>query len=375
MAIKLSSNNGNIQLTSAGGKIIRGIDGGYYTPAIDAEGNLTWIASLEDMSDVPATNIKGPKGDPGATGKDGEPGAKGDTGAAFTYDMFTKEQLASLKGDKGDKGDTGAKGDPFTYNDFTSEQLAALTGPAGAKGEKGDNGSTGADGVGISSIIKTGTSGKVDTYTITLTNGNTSTFTITNGTDGINGTNGKDGANGADGAAATIQIGTVTTGIQASVTNSGTANAAILNFSLPKGDPFTYNDFTSEQLAALKGEKGDKGDTGATGPQGNPGTTDYNELENKPIIPTVPTNVGAFTNDAGYLTSVPAEYVTETELESKGYLTEHQSISGKEDNSNKVTSLSASSTDTQYPSAKCVYDAIGDVETILNTLNDGGGAQ
>ena len=110
MAIKLSSNNGNIQLTSAGGKIIRGIDGGYYTPAIDAEGNLTWIASLKDMSDVPATNIKGPKGDPGATGKDGEPGAKGDTGAAFTYDMFTKEQLASLKGDKGDKGDNGSTG-------------------------------------------------------------------------------------------------------------------------------------------------------------------------------------------------------------------------------------------------------------------------
>lgn len=35
---------------------------------------------------------------------------------------------------------------------------------------------------------------------------------------------------------------------------------------------------------------------------------------------------------------------------------------------NKVTSLSASSTDTQYPSAKCVYDLIGDVETILATL-------
>ena len=38
-----------------------------------------------------------------------------------------------------------------------------------------------------------------------------------------------------------------------------------------KGDPFTYSDFTAEQLAALKGEKGDKGDkgdTGATGAQG-----------------------------------------------------------------------------------------------------------
>ena len=33
----------------------------------------------------------------------------------------------------------------------------------------------------------------------------------------------------------------------------------------------------------------------------------------------------------GYLTSVPSEYVTETELESKGYLTKHQDISGKQD--------------------------------------------
>ena len=35
-------------------------------------------------------------------------------------------------------------------------------------------------------------------------------------------------------------------------------------------------------------------------------------------------------------------------------------ISGKEDSSNKVTSLSNSSTDTQYPSAKCVYDNVKD---------------
>lgn len=32
-----------------------------------------------------------------------------------------------------------------------------------------------------------------------------------------------------------------------------------------KGDPFTYNDFTPEQLALLKGEKGDKGDIGPIG--------------------------------------------------------------------------------------------------------------
>ena len=45
----------------------------------------------------------------------------------------------------------------------------------------------------------------------------------------------------------------------------------------------------------------------------------------------------------------------------------------KEDKSNKVTTLSSSSTDTQYPSAKCVYDLIGDVETILTVIDVGGG--
>ena len=40
--------------------------------------------------------------------------------------------------------------------------------------------------VGIEKIEKSGSEGLVDTYTITLTNGETSTFTVTNGKDGIN---------------------------------------------------------------------------------------------------------------------------------------------------------------------------------------------
>lgn len=36
-------------------------------------------------------------------------------------------------------------------------------------------------------------------------------------------------------------------------------------------------------------------------------------------------------------------------------------INGKEDVSNKVTSLSSSSTDAEYPSAKCVFDYVGDL--------------
>ena len=50
-------------------------------------------------------------------------------------------------------------------------------------------------------------------------------------------------------------------------------------------------------------------------------------------------------------------------------------ITGKnlETANNKVTSISSSSTDTEYPSAKCVYDIVGDIESILETLDIGGG--
>ena len=44
-------------------------------------------------------------------------------------------------------------------------------------------------------------------------------------------------------------------------------------------------------------------------------------------------------------------------------------ISNFEDSSNKVTSLNAQSTDAQYPSAKAVYDIIGDIENLLNNAN------
>ena len=39
----------------------------------------------------------------------------------------------------------------------------------------------------------------------------------------------------------------------------------------PKGDPFTYSDFTEAQIAGLKGPQGPKGETGPQGPQGEKG--------------------------------------------------------------------------------------------------------
>ena len=54
-------------------------------------------------------------------------------------------------------------------------------GPQGIQGIQGIQGPIGLTGNGISSITKTGTTGLVDTYTILFTNGNTTTFDITNG--------------------------------------------------------------------------------------------------------------------------------------------------------------------------------------------------
>ena len=57
--------------------------------------------------------------------------------------------------------------------------------------EGGGGGSTpGPAGVGIQKIEKTGTAGLVDTYTITYTNGTTTTYTVTNGAKGDKGDKG-----------------------------------------------------------------------------------------------------------------------------------------------------------------------------------------
>ena len=53
-------------------------------------------------------------------------------------------------------------------------------------------------GVGISSIQKTSTAGLVDTYTITYTDGNSDTFTVTNGADGADGADGNHIYRGTD---------------------------------------------------------------------------------------------------------------------------------------------------------------------------------
>ena len=77
------------------------------------------------------------------------------------------------------------------------------------------------------------------------------------GLKGDQGEKGEQGEKGDKGDAATVTVGTTTTGepgTEANVINTGTANDAILDFAIPRGE---------------KGEKGDKGDKGDIGEQGH----------------------------------------------------------------------------------------------------------
>ena len=118
--------------------------------------------------------------------------------------------------------------------------------------------------------------------------------------------------------------------------------------------------YVDEAIAA--GGGGGSGDLSAYAKKSELGaaafSNNYNDLDNKPTIPeayddteirqmiagkqpigdyalkseipTIPTNVSAFTNDAGYLTEHQSlnGYATEAWVESQGFLKEHQSLEG-----------------------------------------------
>ena len=130
-------------------KVDSGGSGWYYAPSVDNEGNLSWTASKADMPAVDGANIKGPKGDTGATG---ETGPKGDTGATGPKGDTGATGAQGPKGEKGDKGDTGAtgetgpKGDTGATGPKGDTGATGAQGPKGEKGDKGDTGAAGADG-------------------------------------------------------------------------------------------------------------------------------------------------------------------------------------------------------------------------------------
>lgn len=99
-------------------------------------------------------------------------------------------------------------------------------------------------------------------------------------------------------------------------------------------------------------------------------TSGMGVILNKPAIPTVPTNVSAFTNDAGYLTQHQSlsGYATEQWVGQQGYLTQHQDISGKAD---KVAVVDHGTGDTAFELTPNTFHKWGVVASLTLTLASG----
>jgi len=85
------------------------------------------------------------------------------------------------------------------------------------------------------------------------------------------------------------------------------------------------------------------------------------------------TAIGTGVN-SGVLVCYDLTYSNYASLDRYGFISKgtlENVIVGKnlETSNNKVTSLSASSTDTEYPSAKCVYDIIGNINSAIDIIN------
>ena len=156
----------------------------------------------------------------------------------------------------------------------------------------------GVDGVGIASIGKTSTAGLVDTYTITLTDSSTHTFTVTNGAKGDTG----DGIariekTGTEGLVDTYTI-TMTSGATATytVTNGAKGDPGDDGFSPTiEEDPDNTDEIYKLDITDVNGTIVTPNLKGG----GSGGTTNYNSLDNKPKINNVELSGNKSSEDLG----------------------------------------------------------------------------
>lgn len=200
---------------------------------------------------------KGEPGEQGISGKDGKTPVKG-------VDYFTDAEITEIKDEIAEKVQVGAKGE----DGKSAYQLAV---EAGYEGSEAD---------WLASLK--GTDGR-------------------NGIDGINGTNGKDGKTPVKGVDyfTTAEINEIEEGAAAKVDLSNYAKTADLSTVATSG---SYNDLSDKPSIPST--------TGLA-------TETYVDDKIAEIdIPTVPTKVSAFTNDAGYLTEHQSliEYAKKTDI-------------------------------------------------------------
>lgn len=201
----------------------------------------------------------------------GAKGDKGDQGERGLQGVSGRDGLDGAQGPRGTAPDHEWNGAKLRWKnpDGTWADWADLTGPQGPEGAQGIQGDQGP----IGPIGETGPAGPQGPQGI-------------QGLMGAVGPVGATGKTGATGAAATLRIGSVTTGApgtNAQVTNSGDNHNAVLNLTIPRG---------------ATGARGPQGVQGPVGPQGPQGPTGPKGADGIAIRPKVGTGVGQWVSFA-----------------------------------------------------------------------------
>lgn len=233
------------------------------------------------------------------------------------------------------------------------------------------------------STLSIGTVEQGDTTSVTITGdapNQVLNFVLQKGNDGEQG---EQGEQGPAGPSNTLTIGEVTSGSTASAEITGTSPNQVLNLVLPKGDK------------GDTGETGPQGETGATGPSNTLtiGTVEGGDIAQASITGQSPNQVlnltlpkgekgdtgdqgpqgeAAFTVSIGQVTTLqPTEQATVVNTgTAQSQIWDISIPKGDKGDSGVtiVTTISASSTDEEVPSARCMWDLIGDVETLLSEV-------
>ena len=224
-------------------------------------GNVGHTPSLSPVqwAVLAAQGVQGPAGATGATGPVGPAGATGATGATGAQGSPVSFRGGWLVGQSYGVGDAVSFGGTSYIAlvasvgkepDSNPAQWAVLaqagaTGVAGAVGAAGPQGPAGVAGVTYEGAWSAGT-GYVANDAVVFRGTTYLALATSLGSQpdanpalwGVLAQAGGAGPTGPAGVAATVSVGSVTTGAagtQATVTNSGTANAAVLNFTIPQG--------------------------------------------------------------------------------------------------------------------------------------------
>lgn len=298
--------------------VLHGIDG--VSPIATVTQTETGATiSITDRNGTTTADIlngaQGPKGDKGDKGDQGEKGEQGEQG------------IQGIQGEKGDRGPQGEQGEQGPRGERGLQGIKGEKGDKGDKGAKGDKGDTGAQG-------ETGPQGPQGPQ----------------GEQGEKGDPGTNGTNGADGFSPTATV----------VKSGGTATITITD----------KNGTTTAQISDGAGASitvDDELSSSSTNPVQN--KTINSALSAKADSSDIPTKTSDLANDGADGTST---YVESDDLATVATSGSYNDLSDKPTIPTAGTITSGS---TGYATGGDVYAAIGNVETILSTLNNGGGAQ